>query len=460
MYSRKANRTDFANLLLEWKSGQKVPRDLFKAQPEFPPNDGELWLCWSDETNSADELPRLAVVADNGLADFFAWAITFLPTYRPLTSFIRVLPWTVFIASQNQKPIRLTKNNSVLVSLVLAEALTNGASRGFLESLPMTAFETTYSYAASRAITLGYEEGALAYIFNGWQSARDLDHRGRRLPPDLLLPFWSIIPLIIRRGQGRLPSGESGMALDLWHACEEISHQGHISMSSLERLSRGRVLPHQFAEAARIPREQRVVAFESTIRQLPFGPTAEPAINFVVGYLASLVSDGSLEHSHLLFPFQSQFPTAMLWYGVCAALAPASRVLTDYGHLGLRILRMLERSEDALSAPNCDISLAELEVMLRGQPRSRMFRQSHGTSLRVELAPGVTTVTRSINNQTSAEQPGLFGEETRPPNVEAERLKDLVRSLKASLSLAESILSINKPPEDGGDPQTPSKRKR
>jgi hypothetical protein len=460
MYSRKVNRTEFANLLLEWKPGRKASRDLFRSQPDSPPSDGELWLCWSDEDKGADELPRLAILTDNGLADFFAWAITFLPGYRPLTSFIRVLPWTVYEAVRDQKPSGSDSNDSVLVSLILAETLTNGTGRGFVDALPMTAYETTYSYAASRALSLGYDENTLPYIYKGWQSARELDPRGRRLPGDLLLGIWSLIPQILKNGRSKVFSGDNGMTFDLLRACEEISERGQISIHSLQRLSNGRVPPHLFMEAVKTPREQRVVAFESTIRQLAFGPTAEPAINFVVGYLASLVSDGSLEHSHLVFPIQAQFPTAMLWYGMCAALSPSSRVLTDYGHLGLRILRMLERDSSLMTPPTCDISLAELEVILRGQPRSRGFRQTHASSLRIELAPGVTTLTRSIGNHSTVEQPGLFGEELRQPSVEAERLKDLVYSLRNSLSLAESILSNTNNPNGGGDTQSRSKRKR
>jgi hypothetical protein len=307
---------------------------------------------------------------------------------------------------------------------------------------------------------LGYEEAALAYIYNAWQSAREFDNRGRRLPADLLFHFWNSVPLILTSSNYRSVVGESGMTVDLLKACEEISERGQISISSLERLSRGRVPPHLFIETARMPKEQRVVAFENTIRHLAFGPPGEPAVNFVVGYLASLVSDGSLEHAQLLFPFQAQFPTAMLWYGICAALSPVSRILTDYGHLGLKILRMLERGEDILSVPACDISLAELEVMFRGQPRSRFFQQTYASSVRVELAPGVTTVTRPVGNQSSIEQPGLFGEENTQPKFEPQRLKELVQALRNSLFLAESIMSNPSNPDNGNDVQSRNKRKR
>src|ERR1043165_5289583 len=103
MHSRRITRTDFANLVLAWKPGQKFGRDLFGSMPDSPPYGEMLWLCWADENDGGSELPRLVIVADDGLADFLAWATTYLPTYRPLTSFFRVLPWSIYAATHNQK---------------------------------------------------------------------------------------------------------------------------------------------------------------------------------------------------------------------------------------------------------------------------------------------------------------------------------------------------------------------
>jgi hypothetical protein len=366
-----------------------------------------------------------------------------------------------FASMRDLKSPRPTEKSAVSIGIILAEVLTNAVGRGFIDSLPMTAYETTYSFVASRAIALGYDEAILGYVSRGWQSVRELgENRGRKLPADLLLNVWTVVRFLAIGERARSTfSNQPGATVDILRACDEISERGHLGMYSLERLSRGRVHPQLFADTARIPREQRVIAFESAIQHLNFGPPGDPAIDFVVGYLASLVGDGSLEHAHLVFPLQSRFPTAMLWYGVCASLVPSTRVMTDYGHLGVRIWRMLERYEHLLSPPNCDISLAELEVILRGQPQSRAFRQTHASSLRVELAPGVSTVIRPIGNQPVTEQTGLFGEESRQPMVEAERLKELVYSLKSSLSVAESLLSKANT-SNGGEASSRSKRKR
>src|SRR4029077_14714661 len=99
------------------KSAQGYFPHFRQTQPDSPPPKAEMWLCWPEDKSKADDLPRIVVVADETLEDFFAWAITFLPNYRPLTSFFRVLPWTVFSELQKRKAPRVFENRSVLIGL-------------------------------------------------------------------------------------------------------------------------------------------------------------------------------------------------------------------------------------------------------------------------------------------------------------------------------------------------------
>lgn len=459
MFSRKLTRTEFGALMMERRGEQAAFRYYTEAQPEAPPVGGDLFVCWPDEKSTTTELPRLVVIEDNMVEDFFAWAITFMPAYRPLTSFLRVLPWTVFSQVRKTNGFHF-EHRAAWIGLILGETLTNATGRGFMDSLPLTAFESTYSYAISRSMALGFPEPLTPYILRGWHSAREFgERRGRRLSPELLDSVWDVLfSLGNRQGLRTNYPVRSERFVSLVRACEEISERGQISSATLTRLAEGRFMPQFFEDSMRLPREQRVVAFERAMHQLGMGPTTEPTVNFVVGYLASLVGDGSLEHAHLVFPLQSQFPTAMLWYGICSSLAPTTRVLTDYGHLGVRLLRLLERPDHFLNPPTCDIALQELEVIFRGQPRSRGFRQTHASSLRIELAPCVTTLIRFLANQSPSDQPGLFGDEGRRAPIESERLRELIHTLKNSLTLAESLLPK---PNSLDDPESsPSRSKR
>ena len=462
MQSSKLNRAELLSLMMGPKSGRELFPRYKNVEADTEPRQNEVYVYWPTEKSKGDELPSVVVVADDALEDFLAWSTTFLSSYRPLSSFLRVLSWTIFQEVQNESKESFFQNRSVLGGAILGETLANVTGRGLIDSLSLTAFESTYSYAISRAIALGFRASLMPYISKGWQSVRDFgEQRERKLSIENLESVWDILFMLAMPKQlNEWVSRQSNRAIEILQACEEISLKGEISMETLERLLRGRVSPFLFANLMRLPREHRVVLFERVMKDLMDTPTNDPGINFAVGYLASMLGEGSLEHAQLIFPFQSQFPSAMLWYGVCASLSPASRVLTDYGHLGLRILRMLERKDDYYTSPVCDVSLAELEVIMRGHPKSRIFRQAHASFLRVELAPCITTVVRSIGVHGSPEQPTLFGEEGRQNSIEADRLRELVLTLKNGLSLAEVILLKANTQTGVGESQSRQKRRR
>ncbi len=462
MHSLRLSRSEFVAVMNERGSSQGSLPYYRNAQPDSLPAPGELWALWERDEKRVEEPPQVVVVSDQMVEDFFAWSVTFLPAYRPLTSFLRVLPWSVFTQMLKTKAPASFQRRSILIGLILAETLTNATGRGFIDSLPLSAFESTYSFAIGRAIALGFDDPLLSYIFRGWQSVREFgEQRTRRLSPEILESVWNVvIQLANNRNEGNDIIRKSEHVAGLLRGCEEISEMGQVSSSTLERLTQGRVNTLRVTDDMKLPREQRVLVFERAVRELVATPTNDLGTNFFVGYLASLVGDGSLEHAHLVFPLQDRLPTAMLWYGICASLKPASQVLTDYGHLGLRLLRLLERKEDVFSSPSCDISLPELEILLRGQPSSRSFRQAHASFLRVELAPCITTVIRSIGSRVHSEQPVLFPEDGRQGMLEVDRLRELVLNLKNGLSLAETLLTNANEPTGSSDIHQRSKRRR
>jgi hypothetical protein len=326
--------------------------------------------------------------------------------------------------------------------------MTNATGRGFIESLPLTAYESTYSFAISRALLIGLNQKVLQYVSDGWHDARQFTEQPtRKMPPEALEAVWSVVLRLTRekRGGAANATGDERISL-IEEACREIRNAGGISSLNWHRLSGNRISNSAIADSMRSTKEHRVETFEEAVKTLSKDVSDEICTSFLVGYLASLVSDGSLEHGHLVFPLQDRLPTAMLWYGICAGLLPKSRVRTDHNHLGLRILRSLKRNHGLLSLPRCDISLAELEVLLRGDTRSRSFRQTHASFLRVEIAPMVTTVLRWPGRQASGGgQLGLFSADERQLSLEGERLRELVAALRGSLSLAESLLGSHPP---------------
>lgn len=446
MKYRTLSRSDFASLLSD-EEARKLPIASFfrPGTPERSPMKAELHACWDEERATEGELPGLVLVPDEELSDFLAWAVTFLPMFRPLTSFLRVIPWTLFSLVQDRKPAANVEQGTVLVGTILGEALANATNRGFIDSLPLTALESTFSWVMSRGLAVGLNPKALAYVSGGWNAMRDLGGQSnRRIAGEPVESVWSVLLRLASNKDGGTGHARRDDPLGLIEeACLEIRRSGRISSFNWDRLSGGRISNSSIADAMNSTKERRVEIFESAVEQLLTTRAEKSSTSFLVGYLASLVSGGSLEHAHLIFPLQGELPSAMLWYGLCAGLLPDRCILRDYNHLGLRLLRLLQCKADLTSPPHCDISLAELEIILRGEPRSRGFRQSHSSSLRVELAPMVTVVMRPPPRAPGAapDQLGLFGAQERPISLENDRLRELVISLRSTLSLAESLLN-------------------
>jgi hypothetical protein len=286
----------------------------------------------------------------------------------------------------------------------------------------------------------GFSSSLMRHASDGWRTARQLTNQPlRRAIPEALSEVWSIV---LRLANSRNLENDRSPQLEAIHeACREIREGGGVSSFTWHKISQGRVSNSSYADAMSASKERRVEVFESAVNALTHEAPDELSASFLVGYLASLVSGGSLEHSHLVFPLRDRLPTAMLWYGICSGLQPNNRVLTDYSYLGLRLVRAMNRREILPSPPACDIALNELEVLFRGDPRGRGFRQANTSFLRIEVAPTVTTVVKWPLRPNDGGQLGLFEGEDRPRVSEYERLRELVAALRGSLSLAESMLA-------------------
>jgi hypothetical protein len=129
-----------------------------------------------------------------------------------------------------------------------------------------------------------------------------------------------------------------------------------------------------------------VRAFERILK----GPNRSDVLtsSFLAGLLADQLSPGGLEHVDLLLPYVNQFPTALIWYGMCAGLHQDSEVQHVGNCLGRRLVRDLLASDPILSRPKYDIAVGELEVHLdREEPLE--FRTASQNHIAVELLPGV-----------------------------------------------------------------------
>ncbi|MDL5046551.1 hypothetical protein QQ054_10950 [Oscillatoria amoena NRMC-F 0135] len=455
----KLSRSDFAQLFTIRARKRDMPFGLRFVEPEYEPEPRNLWACWADNPSQDDDLPRLIVVADDDLNDFLAWAVTFLPNIRPLTAYVRVLPWSVFEMARTRPSELASGNLPILAGATLGEAMMHAVGRGFFEGLPLTAFESTFSATLGRALMRGFSSELVQHAGMNWRFARQLTEQPtRQAVPEALDDVWSIILRV--SGKRFFRTDFSPRLEAICAGCDELRHAGALSSFSWHNISQGRMSDSSAADAMSSSKERRVEVFEAAAAELMQNSSDQFSASFLVGYLASLVSGGSLEHAPLVFPLQERLPMVMVWYGICSALLPDTRVLTDFSHLGLRIVRAMGGHEELLALPNCDIALAELEVLLRGDPRARRFRQTNASFLRVEVAPNVTTTIKWPGRPGTSGQMALFAGDENQHDSQTVHIQELVNALRGSLSLAERMLSGQSAQTSQGTPQQKGRKRR
>lgn len=368
----------------------ELAADLPRIEPQ------SAFVIWSHDPIERPELPAFLITEDGQERELLAWLVTFAPSLRPFTAFCRVMGTSGFrrLATALQRP-DLGRVENACVGLVLGEVL---SSEEMLsrprDTLTVAACASALSFALAREMAI-YKDSILDAdeLRLRWSRARQLTRqRERELDGKDVVAAAEILRDLLRVGT----APQTSLPVSL--ACRELLEQGEISSSAA-------YFDVSFERAVKEmsgTREERVEAFERVLGgAISFGGSIEKA--FVIGYLASRISPGTLTHASLLGPGLKRYPSAMLWYGLCAGLARDTAVLAELGGIGRRLLRELLATQDLIGRPRADVSAAELDILLSGDRNDDFTVYSH-SQLTVELVPGVSTVL-SWSSRTRARKP-------------------------------------------------------
>lgn len=457
MWCEQFNRSDFADLL--GRSEQRISPSLpLAAQyPLSPPHRDSLWAVWPNGSETSSALPVLLIVDDGSLTDFLAWTTTFFAGFRPFTSFFRVLPWSLFEASRE---IGITPSlgemEGVCIGAILGEALTEARTRAVFDTLSIQGFASTYSHAMTRALALRHINSVLDSIGECWGTARELTGQSERtLPLEQLADIWCVIRSLQRNSA---PFSMRHELEIISNAIQQLRLRGELESQTWEALSDSKADYFALRREMSDRKERRVELFEKITAELSTNTGNVVAHGFVCGHLASLISEGTLSHADLLFPLLEKIPNAVLWYGICAGLSPSTKLQSDKGGLGRRLLRDLLRADSLLERPQADISIDELEVFFNSDNSPARFVQQGSSSLSVELVPAVTLPLRWPLKRTVTAAPSGFAE--LDMDVTVATLGQLGSSLEKARKLYDALSSQLQKEQPKEPQQTARKPKR
>lgn len=286
----------------------------------------------------------------------------------------------------------LHKLENACIGLIIGETATYLDGIRDLKQVPARTCKGTYSFVLARALALG--AAAPEKAVSGWFEARELT-RQSPLPLSkraLYAPWYVLLGLETGAWRAELPEAE--VPSSILDAVQDLFLKGEIDGRQWRFLSSELPGIGEIATLMRGPRENRVKVLEEAVHYLRSAPkdSSDLPMSFVLGYLASQIAPGTMDHLQLLSPHVQSFPGVLMWYGLCAGLHRRSTVASYAGGLGRRAIREVLRREFLLDRPTCDISLSELRMLsLKG---SFDFRTSSNSQIEIGIAPCITPALR------------------------------------------------------------------
>jgi hypothetical protein len=404
LYSCLVERRHFGDLLSAEGMSRldlKLSRDVQSLSAKLNPFSQSVVAVWSQEPRAVGFLPDLLICKDGEERDWAAWITTFGAKIRPFTAFTRLITRSVFenLVAGERTP-SLGHLTWPIAGLILGEVLAaSGLPDKSLETMPANACESTLSFAMFRAAARYTSFRQWPQLVESWEFVRQATRQHQRMiESDAVARVCATIMEASDLNKvDALLTSRDRLVL---HACYELITSPGSAPASL-------LVIKQFSsieERMYGPREDRVVAFSEFIRDLERGPGDSELTSFMLGYLASRIAPGTIQHSSVLRPLSQRYATALLWYGFCAGFAGpetnTSRIIVggrrsplDLPASARRVARDLTRPESILGTPTCDIAFLELLALSKtgGDLLSDLIRTTQGTAT-VELAPGVSTV--------------------------------------------------------------------
>ena len=338
----------------------------------------ECGLLWRKDPEYAPGPPHAIVVAN--VEDFLAWGATYLPNYRPITAYFRILrDEDLHRFATSETEIALGQLANAFLGAILAECHLRDSELSNVWRPSVSDLLGTCSFVLARTFAL-QSANAYEHIIERWYAASSKLAQDWRDQSQLRAGIVDVCRHLAMLASDESRRGRSIVA----DACKQILSHGHIAPHTWTMLVGPSSDVSDATEIMSLSRERRLEWLDRVIHNVASVELAQPeALPFVLGYLFSQLAPGTLEHLPLFATSAVSEPRILLWYGVCAGLHPRSDVQNFAGGVGRRALRDIEAREAIVDRPRCDFSADELDFL-----SASSVAHQHGAAV-VELAPRV-----------------------------------------------------------------------
>lgn len=383
----------------------------------------------------AGRLPLVVIPKDDEIDDFFATIATYHPDQSPITAYIHVLTKSLSeyfdYTRPSISPDRRDLNRSQVVRLGAAMGETVAASLGTNEA------GSNPSYSACRR-SLGYALARTSALYPNFDADIVVERwqRLRRLTGLTVLEASVQATCLIHAAASDAdkPSTDTLISPRLYSALAS-----HLTLSGADA-TLGRALNECYSRldeaAAEIegPFDARMRAFLNISEIIINTSQGTETDNLAIGYFCNRILPGSFSHGRILARLVDSFPSALVWYGVfCAASSNFDAHHFEKG-LFLKLGRDISQSFSFAEHPRCDLSLDELDVLMRASMRSEAIKPIQQKIISVSLLPGLNILSRFASEDDSKKM-----EPSRRSIIADERLARATKLLREAVSLLDRL---------------------
>lgn len=416
------------------------------------PREGDIVVGFCERPNYQERLaPLLIVTNEVSTFDVFSWMATYAPNTFPLSQFARVISdvdWEFLTSLSDERSYKYMHEDR-WASLILGELLAQGENDSELSGIPFSRANACFSSAIARA-SLIYPKNSRAFstCLNRLRKIEsDSSFVRRPVSVALLAKTWETLHTHEYRRSDSYNSTEGQVveAIEILLANQSPTKAStDIHLANYVGLQSDSI-------------EERVLAFNMLLKHVGAKDTDEisdPRVNAVVASAAFLVGRGT-SHIFLLRRLTKVLPTAVLWFGVLAALTGHKY----WDEHWLRAVKGIEKhlriqfnwEEPSLS----DLCWHEYAWLANVYSKGEYFEglsKNLPNVMSIEIIPGSACQMRLASSVSKT------GEAEKMPRVEVKTLRERELEVVVSqlVSLAAKAQDIMQPPKPKATEKQPT----
>lgn len=346
-------------------------------------------------TSSTMQLPLVIIPAEFDLDDFFATVATYHPEQSPLTAYVHVLGSDLVKCFDPSKTHiipdsgSLSRGQIARLGACLGEtALTALNSVEGMLNPSYSACKRSLGYALARTVAL-YPSIDTNVAALRWERLRHLT--GLPVLQDAVRAVCTVHSAASFESTRR----------------DEVSIAEQLQSTLVTYLATsdtGDVLQHAIVECypglrgmmVEIdgPFDARMSVFLRVVAEVQRNTRGVATDSLVVGYFCNRILPGSFAHGKVLARLVEFFPSALVWYGTFCSMSPSFDARLFGNGLFAKLSRDISQPFSFAQRPQSDISLDELEVLMRAPVRADVIKPVQHRIAAVTLLPGLDVFSR------------------------------------------------------------------